>query len=243
MFKSLTNVLFNGRQIAALALLLGSTIGAQAISQSEIDKILVKTSPEIFGLFKAEFRSDYDALVGALEVAEAEGGDIRGTTAGQIAAWRVSQADVIVSASDEDHIEMLSHYTDTLAQLRDAAGGENCGNYILYGAGGLTTPEADATHVEMTTQYLISLMEAAVSARDTPARRKVASDADWDHAFAIMEERGGTPADLDAIIAMDALDPAFCDATIRFVDALLVDGDKAVSRVRAEYVGYLVSAL
>ncbi|MEM9938455.1 MAG: hypothetical protein AAF768_06375 [Pseudomonadota bacterium] len=143
---------------------------------------------------------------------------------------RRQNAIAIRNASDESLRAALTVQMATLTAFKDKLGVQACAEYLAAVVPIDLAPQLNQSLLDEGE----ALFEAIIDGRSSEISTPSATPADWDALIEHWYARGGTPEAFVTFTNPEANDPALCDNSISFLDALIsMDGDVG-KIVRAE---------
>jgi hypothetical protein len=217
------------------------------VSRAEMREIMLNGEMAPFWqLLNQDAPTDLNYIIDRIFADQASYGsedDVRNKVSAELLAYRVQMATYGPALTDPQRSEIIRSQSDFIRAFQDDP--ETCATVASQGGAALSAAQLSAHNAifnqSMTTMMGL-LIEARTTAQEGTTMPRPASEDDYAALVESMIENGTSENELQVLFSENSADPAYCTATLDFMDAVADLSGLAGAAVRFEITQSLLTA-
>jgi hypothetical protein len=183
---------------------------------------------------KVELPEEYDRIAADMRAASTSAtsvADAKQKGLEIMTNFRRRYASALAKAPDDQLMNYMQAWLVVLKSVQSTGGPTLCAEFARSGA---TALEDHGVFRNQLDDAVSLMIVAAASALRNPQAVETATEDDWAAFAAKLVDSGGTLEDVQLLESEDYSSPSYCQATVRFLQAVVDIPDQAGHRIRAE---------
>lgn len=217
------------------------------INRAEMREVMLNGEMASFWqLLDQNAPEDLNYIIDRIFAAEASYGsedDVLSKLNAELLAYRVQMATYGPALTDPQRAEIIRNQSDFLRVFQDDP--ETCAAVASQGGAVLSVAQL-STHKAIFNQTMVNMMghliEARAAAQEGPIMPRAASNDDYAALVKSMAENGTSENELQVLFSDNSADPAYCTATLAYMDAVADLPGPAGAAIRFEITQSLLTA-